>query len=67
MLKNHKFNDLNEITVEQLKFRSIKDQTGTATFNAVKVIGRWISEAISMQWLPAVPWRDKRVTTFLEK
>ena len=42
MLKTHKFNDLNEITVEQLKFRPIKDQTGTATYNAVKVIGEYL-------------------------
>ena len=38
--KTHKFNDPDEMTVENLKFRPIGDQTGTATYDAAKVIGK---------------------------
>ena len=37
--KTHKFNNLDEVTVENLKFRPIVDQTGTATYDDAKVIG----------------------------
>ena len=40
--KTHKFNDLDEITVEKLKFRPIKDQTGTVTYDAAKVVGEYL-------------------------
>ena len=40
--KTHKFNDLNEITVGKLKFRLIVDQTGTATYDAAKIIGKYL-------------------------
>ena len=40
--KTHKFNDLDEITVEKLKFRPIVDQTGTATYDATKVVGEYL-------------------------
>ena len=40
--KIHKFNDLDEVIVEKLKFRSIVDQTGTATYDAPKVIGEYL-------------------------
>ena len=40
--KSHKFNNLDEITVEKLKFRPIVDQTGTATYDAAKVIGEYL-------------------------
>ena len=40
--KTCKFNDLDEITVEKLKFRPIVDQTGTATYDAVNVIGEYL-------------------------
>ena len=33
------FNNLDEVTVEKLKFRPMVDQTGTATYDAAKVIG----------------------------
>ena len=40
--KTHKFNDLDEATVEKLKFRPIVDQTGTATYGTAKVIGEYL-------------------------
>ena len=40
--KTHKFNNLDEITVGKLKFRTIVDQTGTATYDAAKVIGEYL-------------------------
>ena len=35
--KIHKFNDLDEITVEKIKLRQIVDQTCTTTYDAAKV------------------------------
>ena len=40
--KTQKFNNLDEVTVGKLKFRPIVDQTGTATYDAVKLIGEYI-------------------------
>ena len=40
--KTHKFNNIDEITVEKLKFRPIVDQTGTATYDAAKVISEYL-------------------------
>ena len=40
--KTHKFNNLDKVTVEKLKFRPIVDQTGTATYDAAKLIGEYI-------------------------
>ena len=40
--KIHKCNDLDEVTVEKVKFRPIEDQTGTATYDAAKVIGEYL-------------------------
>ena len=40
--KTHKFNNLHEVTVEKLKFILIVDQTGTATYDAAKVIGEYL-------------------------
>ena len=40
--KTHKFNNLDEITVEKLKFRPIVDQIGTATYDAAKVISEYL-------------------------
>ena len=40
--KTHKFNDLDEITVKKLKFRPIVDPIGTATCDAIKVIGEYL-------------------------
>ena len=39
--KSHKFNNLDNIAVEKLKFRPTADQTGTATYDATKVIGEY--------------------------
>ena len=40
--KTHKFNDTNDITINQLKFRPIIDQTGTYTYNAAQVISQYL-------------------------
>ena len=40
--KTHKFEILEDITVENLKFRPIIDQTGTFTYNAAKVISDYL-------------------------
>ena len=40
--KTRKFNDLDEVTVEKLKFRRMVDQTGTGTYNAAKVIREYL-------------------------
>ena len=44
--KTHKFNNFHEITVEKLKFRPIVDQTGTATYDATKVIGEYLKPLV---------------------
>ena len=41
--KTHKLIDLDEITVEKLKFRPIVDQTGTVTYDAAKAIGEYLT------------------------
>ena len=48
--KTHKFEDLNDITVENLKFRPIIDQTGTFTYNAAKVIGDYLRPLCKNQY-----------------
>ena len=40
--KAYKFNDLDKTTTEKFRFRPIVDQTGNATYNAVKVIGEYL-------------------------
>ena len=40
--KTHKFNDISEITVDNLKFRPIIAQTGTYTYNAAKIISKYL-------------------------
>ena len=40
--KTHKFNNLDEVTVEKLKIRPIVDQKGTATYDVIKVIGEYL-------------------------
>ena len=40
--KTHKFETLEDITVANLKFRPITDQTGTLTYNAAKVISDYL-------------------------
>ena len=40
--KTNKFNNHDEVTVEKLKFRPIVGQTGTATYDAAKIIGEYL-------------------------
>ena len=40
--KTHKFKSLEEINVDQLKLRSISDQTGTYIYNASKVVAKYL-------------------------
>ena len=40
--KTHKFNNTNDITKDELKFRPIIDQTGTYTYNAAQVISKYL-------------------------
>ena len=36
--KTHKFDNINDVNLDHLKFWPIMDQTGTYTYNAVQVI-----------------------------
>ena len=40
--KTHKFNSLDDITVDNLKFRPIISQIGTYTYNAPRVISQYL-------------------------
>ena len=40
--KTHKFNILDDVTVEKLKFRRIVNQAGSATYDAAKVNGEYL-------------------------
>ena len=40
--KTHKFNSLDDITVDNLKFRPITSQIGTYTYNASRVISQYL-------------------------
>ena len=40
--KTHKFNNIKDINIEELKFRPIIDQTGTFTYNCSKVIAEYL-------------------------
>ena len=40
--KKHKFNNINEVKKEELKFRPIIDQTGTYTYNVAQVISKYL-------------------------
>ena len=40
--KTHKFNNLDEVTAEKLKFRPIVDQTVIANYDTTKVIGEYL-------------------------
>ena len=41
--KTHKFDRFKDINIENLKLRPIIDQTGTATYNASKVVANYLS------------------------
>ena len=47
--KIHKFNSLDEIIVDNLKFRPIISQIGTYTNNAAKVIAEYLKTLCSNQ------------------
>ena len=40
--KTHKFDNINDINLDQLKFRPIMDQTGTYIYNAAQVISNYL-------------------------
>ena len=40
--KTHKFNNIEDINVDELKFRPIIDQKGTFTYNCSKVIAEFL-------------------------
>ena len=40
--KTHKFNNIEDINVEELKFRPIIDQAGTFTYNCSKVTAEYL-------------------------
>ena len=48
--KTHKFNSLDEINIENLKFRPIISQIGTYTYNAAKVIAEYLKPLCSNQY-----------------
>ena len=41
--KKHKFDNIDEITIDDLKFRPIIAQTGTYTYNAAQVIAKYLN------------------------
>ena len=41
--KTHKFNSIDTVNIDDLKFRPVMDQTGTFTYKASKVISRYLS------------------------
>ena len=40
--KIHKFDNINDVNLDQLKFRPIMDQAGTKTYNAAQVISNYL-------------------------
>ena len=40
--KTHKFDNINDVNLDQLKFRPIMDQTGTYTYNTAQVISNYL-------------------------
>ena len=40
--KTHKFDNINDVNLDQLKFRPIMNQTGTYTYNAAQVISNYL-------------------------
>ena len=48
--KRHKLNSLDEIKVDNLKFRPIISQIGTYTYNATKVIAEYLKPLCSNQY-----------------
>ena len=48
--KTHRFNSLDDINVNNLKFRPVISQIGTYTYNAVKVIAEYLKPLCSNQY-----------------
>ena len=48
--KTHKFNSLDEINIDNLKFRPVISQIGTYTYNAEKVIAEYLKPLCSNQY-----------------
>ena len=48
--KTHKFKSLEEINVDQLKLRSIIDETGTYIYNASKVMAKYLKSLAKNQF-----------------
>ena len=46
-VKTHKFTNIDEITIDNLKFRPIIAQTGTYTYNAAQVIAKYLKPLCS--------------------
>ena len=46
--KTHKFTNINEITIDNLKLRPILAQTGTYTYNAAQVIAKYLKTFCSL-------------------
>ena len=65
--KTHKYETLEDITVANLKFRPIIDQTGTLMYNAAKVISDYLRPSqrtqTSLRRLQDVLKRSRRLTT----
>ena len=40
--KTNKSDNINDVSLDQLKFRTIMDQTGTCTYNAAQVISNYL-------------------------
>ena len=47
-LQRHKFSNINEITIDNLKLRPIIAQTGTYTYNAAQVIAEYLKPFCSV-------------------
>ena len=45
--KTHKFTNVDEITIDKLKFRPIIAQTGTYTYNTVQIIAKYLKPLCS--------------------
>ena len=48
--KTHKFESVDEVNVDNLKFRPIIDQTGTYTYNAAKIIADYLKPLCSNEY-----------------
>ena len=49
--KTHKFNNINDININDLKFKPIVDQTNTHTYHAIIVISHYLKPSRSNEYL----------------